>query len=582
LAKLIIDGVVHAAAVGGGPRQVLRYLAMEFALVVLADVLLRASSLAETLLGDLLANQMNIVIMEKSATLDLQQFEDATFQDRLDRAMRATGDRLGLLGMVLTFLQDLLTLVAFTTALATQSPALLLLLVLSVIPGFLGETYFATRAYSLQFRMTPRRRQLDYLRVIGASNVTVKEVQLFDLAPWLIGRYRTLVNELYQLRKNLGVRRTRVNAALNLLTTVASYSATIVYVLRAVAGAISIGTMSFLMGSFARARSLIGSLLGGIGAMYEQTLYLHNLFDFLDAQPAITSPPGAIAVPEPIRHGFVFEHVGFQYPGAEGWALRDFCAHIGPGERVALVGENGAGKTTITKLIARLYDPTEGRILLDGVDLREYDLTSLRRAIGVIFQDFVRYQFRFDENIGVGNIESIREYIDADPSWRIADDEGVPRRGKAVETPPAPREVPRAITVAAEKSFADSLLPRLPAGYRQMLGRRFQDGIDLSGGEWQRVALARAYMRDAQLMILDEPTAALDARSEHDVFVRFNALMEDRMAIVISHRFSTVRMADRILVLSRGALVEEGTHHALVEQGGLYAELFGLQAAGYR
>jgi len=269
-------------------------------------------------------------------------------------------------------------------------------------------------------------------------------------------------------------------------------------------------------------------------------------------------------VPRPIRQGFVFEDVGFKYPGSDRWAVRHLSFALLPGERVALVGENGAGKTTLTKLLARLYDPSEGRVLLDGVDLREYDVADVRRAIGVIFQDFVRYDMRFDENVGVGEVEQVREYLDTEAS-----------NG---DTPPPPS----IISTAADKSLASSLLPRLPGAYRQMLGRRFDEGVDLSGGEWQKVALARAYMRDSQVLILDEPTAALDARAEYDVFVRFNELMAGRMAIVISHRFSTVRMADRIIVLKNGEIVEQGRHAELAASEGLYAELFGMQAAGYR
>jgi ATP-binding cassette subfamily B protein len=311
-------------------------------------------------------------------------------------------------------------------------------------------------------------------------------------------------------------------------------------------------------------------LLGGISQIYEQTLYLNDYFEFLATEPSIRSKPDAIHVPRPIRQGFAFENVSFKYPGSDRWALQGVSLQLQPGERIALVGENGAGKTTVTKLLARLYDPTEGRILLDGVDLREYDLPDVRRAIGVIFQDFVRYDLRMDENIGVGEIEEVR--ADFDRNWGSEDP------GK----PPEARPTPNQIVAAAEKSLAASLLPRMPGGYRQMLGRRFESGVNLSGGEWQKVALARAYMRDAQVLILDEPTAALDARAEYDVFVRFNELMAGRMAVVISHRFSTVRMADRIVVLQNGTVVENGTHGELVAARGLYAELFEMQAAGYR
>jgi len=285
---------------------------------------------------------------------------------------------------------------------------------------------------------------------------------------------------------------------------------------------------------------------------------LRDLFVFLDMRPTIESPPNARPVPEPIRDGFVFEDVGFRYPGSERWAIRNVTLTLRPGERVALVGENGAGKTTITKLLARLYDPTEGKITLDGIDLREYDLGSLRRAIGVIFQDFVRYDMRFDENIGVGEINSVRADLDKQNG------------------------TPASITSAAENSLAASLLPRFPKGYQQMLGRRFEEGVDLSGGEWQKIALARAYIRDAQVLILDEPTAALDARAEYEVFLRFSELVAGRMAVLISHRFSTVRMADRIIVLRHGKVEEQGSHEELLARGGLYEELFTMQAAGYR
>jgi ATP-binding cassette subfamily B protein len=346
---------------------------------------------------------------------------------------------------------------------------------------------------------------------------------------------------------------------------------------RAVQGVITLGSLTFLAASFARCRDLLQHLLLGASGICQQCLYLKDLFEFFDTKPSISSPPGAPAVPLPIRHGFIFEDVGFRYPGRDAWAVRHVNFRLHPGERLAFVGENGAGKTTLIKLLARLYDPTEGRILLDGSDLRAYDLQSVRRAIGVIFQDFIRYDLRFDENIGIGAIDELRSYLDRPVYERPFSGGGTWDTGHSGRG-----AVPAPIAAAADKSLATSLLPGFSAGYRQMLGRRFESGIDLSGGEWQKIALARAYIRDAQVLILDEPTASLDARAEYEVFLRFSRLVRGKMAVIISHRFSTVRMADRIIVIQQGTVVEAGTHEELVTQGGLYATLFALQAEGYR
>jgi ATP-binding cassette subfamily B protein len=504
--------------------------------------------------------------MRHAATLDLAQFEDPQFYDHLERARRQTTGRIGLIALLLSMSQDTITLLSLGAALVVYNPWLLLLLAVAIIPSFLGETHFASLSYSLLFRWTPERRELDYLRFVGASDKTAKEVQMFGLAGWLSDRYAALSQRYYDENKRLSIRKSVVSTLLSMLGTLGYYGAYVAILLRAVAGTISLGTLTFLAAAFARSRDLIQRLLLSASDIYEQSLYLRDLFVFFEMKPTIRSRPGAARVPNPIRTGFVFQNVGFKYPGSDRWAVRGVNLSISPGERIALVGENGAGKTTITKLLARLYEPTEGRILLDGVDLREYDLASLRQGIGVIFQDFVRYDMRFDENVGVGEIEGVTDYLDQARDMTFDSTQGPPE----------------ALVEAAERSLAASLLPRFSMGYRQMLGRRFDDGVELSGGEWQKIALARAYMRSAQLLILDEPTAALDARAEYEVFVRFNQLMAGRMAVVISHRFSTVRMADRIVVLSEGRVVEEGTHQALVGQRGLYAELFEMQAAGYR
>ena len=556
--KLILDSVIAAKAGTGSLTAIWRYLALELLIVLGGEVLARASSLIESLLGDLFSNAMSVELMEHAAKLDLAQFEDPEFYDHLERARRQTVGRIALLSLLLTIAQGALTLVTLAGALIAYNPWLLLLLALAVIPSFLGETHFASLGYSLLFRWTPERRQLDYLRYVGASDKTAKEVQMFGLAPWLTERYRVLSQQFYEENRNLSIRRGVVSALLSILGTVGYYGAYVVILIRAVKGDITIGTLTFLAASFGRGRDVIQDILMSASNVYEQALYLRDLFVFLDMKPTIESAPDARPVATPIRSGFVFENVGFRYPGSERWAVRNVNMELRPGERVALVGENGAGKTTITKLLARLYDPTEGRITLDGIDLKQYDLGSLRRAIGVIFQDFVRYDMRFDENIGVGEIESVRADLDK-------------KNG-----------TPLAITAAAENSLAASLLPRFSQGYQQMLGRRFDDGVDLSGGEWQKIALARAYIRDAQVLILDEPTAALDARAEYEVFLRFSELVAGRMAILISHRFSTVRMADRIIVLRHGKVEEQGSHEELLAMKGLYEELFTMQAAGYR
>lgn len=598
--KLIIDAVLTARTSPDLSDQpfynhfdLWKLVALEIAVVVCGQLLARASALVESLAGDLFANQISVRLMRHAAQLDLYQFENPEFYDRLERARRQTTGRIGLLPQIFQVGQDAFTLFSLAAALLVFSPWLVLLLVLSVLPSFLGATHYAALEYSLLFRQTPERRLLDYIRFLGASDESAKEVQMFGLADWLAARFRRISTGFYEENKKLSIRRGLSAAALSILGTLGYYAAYVSILLEAVTGAITVGSLTFLAGSFARSRDLVESILNNATTVFSQALYLKDLFDFFDVKPTIVSPVDGRKAPEKIRQGFVFEAVGFRYPESEKWAIRHVSFTLNPGERIALVGENGAGKTTLTKLIARLYDPTEGRITLDGVDLREYDLQSLRSTISVIFQDFVRYDMAFGANIGVGEVESVKSYVSKTQESRAARESIVNKKiaanGKENGFDLEPKidipriEVPAQIQTAAEKSLAVSLLPRLPDGYDQMLGKRFEGGVDLSGGEWQKVALGRAYMRaDAQLLILDEPTAALDARAEFEVFTRFSELSRGRMAILISHRFSTVRMADRIIVLQNGTVAEEGTHEELVERGGAYAELFELQAAGYQ
>ncbi|MBK8248534.1 MAG: ABC transporter ATP-binding protein [Gemmatimonadetes bacterium] len=567
VAKLIIDGVLEAQQAGAGWRAVLPLVLLEVGLVILAELMHRGASLVEGQLSDLFAIRSTVRLMEHAATLDLAKFEDPAFYDQLERARRQTAGRLGLLGSVLRFGESVVTMATMAAVLLTFNPWLVLLLAITILPRLASESHFAGRQYALMHAWTPRRRQLDYLRYAGASKETAKEVQLFGLAPWLIARFRRLSEWYYRENRALAVRRSLVGAGLSVLSTIGYYTAYLLIVVQAVQGTITIGSLTFLAASFRRGRDLLQGLLGLVTGVHEEALYLRDLFLFFEMQPAISSPPDGPPLPAAWREGFRFEGVGFRYPGSDRWAVRNLSFTMAPGERVALVGENGAGKTTLTKLLARLYDPTEGRILLDGRDLRDYDLASVRRAIGVIFQDFVRYDMRVAENVGVGEIDVARDWLDQDD-------------GRSVD--PGNEPPPAEMVASAEKAQATGLLEKFPHRWRQMLGRRFQEGLDLSGGEWQRIALARAYMRDAQVMILDEPTAALDARAEAEVFQRFAGLMAGRGAVIISHRFSTVRMADRILVLRDGQLLEEGTHDALLAGDGLYRELFDLQASGYR
>ncbi len=560
--KLIIDEVMARATIGVAPGSVsdwirsvashrlLWLLAAELVLAVSSDLLGRLVSLFDVLLAEQFSNSTSIRLMEHAATLDLEDFEDSEQQDKLERARRQASGRMSLMNQLFGQAQDIITIATFGVGMVAYAPWLIVLLFVALIPAFLGEAYFNERSYSLAYSRTADRRELDYIRQTGASVETAKEVKIFGLNGFLIERYRTLAADFYVANRSLALRRAGWGGALTALGTLGYYVAYALIVFRTLTGQFSIGDLTFLAGSFRRLRTLLEGLLIGFTQTASQALYLDDLFSFFDVQPEITSPPHPRPFPVRLQQGIVFEDVGFRYPGAERWAVRNLSFTLRAGEVLALVGENGAGKTTIVKLLARLYDPVEGRILIDGHDMREYDLAQLRANIGVIFQDFVRYNMTAGDNIAVGRI--------------------------------AARTDQARIAAAADRSLASEVIARLPKGYDQQIGRRFRKGVDLSGGEWQKVAIARAYMRDAQLLILDEPTAALDARAEYEVFERFKELSDGKTGVLISHRFSSVRMADRILVLEEGRVEASGTHAELLAARGRYAELFELQAAGYR
>ncbi len=522
----------------------------EVGLAVFANAINRGIDYLDSLLSDRYTFFVSVRVMRKAADLDLTTYEDPVFYDRLERARVQATDRLAMIQQMGRLLQQVVTTAIFTGILMYHSPWLVLLLTLGVLPSFVGETHYAFLGYAKNFRQTPAKRQMDYLRQAAGSREGAKELKLFNLAGFFTGRFTALSKQIYEENVDLSRRKLFWGGLLTMIGTLGYYGSYVFVIWRAVEGQIDMTTLLFLTTSIIQAQSNLQQVFSSASGIADQALFLTDLIAFFDMQPTVLSNPDGKLLPRPIRRGFEFRNVSFAYPGTTRQVLKNFNFTLSPGERIALIGENGQGKTTVVKLITRLYDPTEGQILLDGVDLREYKLEDLHHEIGVIFQDFMRYEMTARENIAVGRVE--REH---------SEDE---------------------IREAAEKSLAASVVAKLEGGYDQMLGRRFETGVELSGGEWQRVALARAYLRDAQVLILDEPTAALDAKSELEVFERFAELTTDKMALLISHRFSTVRMADRIVVLDGGQLVEQGNHKQLMALGGRYAEMFEMQAASYR
>jgi ABC-type multidrug transport system fused ATPase/permease subunit len=549
--KLIVDAVVAAAASTDPDRwDVWRYLIIEMGIVVALAAAQRGISMSRALLRAQLGNRVNVLILDKALTLDLAQFEDSEVYDKMTRARREASTRpLSLVMRTFGLAQDGISLVTYGALLLSFSGWVVLVLGLAAVPAFITETRFSGEAFRLFRWRTPETRQQMYLETVVAREDYAKEVKIFNLGRRLLDRYQAIFERLYAEDRSLTLRRGFWGFALGLLSTAAFYGAYAWIALEAAYGRISLGEMTMYLMVFRQGQSSLASVLSAIGGMYEDNLYVSNLYEFLDetVAPALGT---ATAGPTP-GDGLRFEGVTFVYPGADRPAVEDISFHLPPGRKLALVGENGSGKTTLIKLLSRLYTPTSGRITLDGLDLQEWELAALRRRIGVIFQDFVRYQFKVGENIGVGDGTG----FDDEARWRLA----------------------------AEKGMAAPFIDELPDGYQTQLGRWFAGGRELSLGQWQKIALSRAFMRtDSDILVLDEPTASMDAGAEMQIFERFRDMTKDQMAIVISHRFSTVRMADQIVVVNQGRVVEEGSHDQLMERDGVYARLFSLQAAGYR
>ena len=548
--RFIIDGVNQIRIHKPLPQHFWWLVGAEMALAVLTGILSRAVDYFDNLLADRYTHHVSVEVMRKAASLDLTVYEDPVFYDRLERARVQATDRLAMIQQMGRLLQQSVTAIAFSAVLIRYSPFLLLLLVAGIIPAFLGESHFAFLTYAKNFRQTPARRQMDYLRQVGGSKEAAKELKLFNLSEYLTARFTALSQGIFEENVALNRRRLFWGGLLAIVGQLGYYGAYGYSIYRTIQGRYSIGDLTLITTAIMQAMANIQQAFSTASGVADQALFLTDLLAFFEMKPRVESKVNALPAPRPIVSGFEFRNVSFAYPGTDRRVLSNFNFTLGCGERVALIGENGQGKTTIVKLITRLYDPTEGEILLDGVDLREYDLADLHAEIGVIFQDFMRYEMTARENIEVGRIETRHSIED--------------------------------LEYAAQKSLASEVIDKLHGGFDQMLGRRFEGGVDLSGGEWQKLALARAYLRDAQLLILDEPMAALDARSELEVFQRFAELTYGKMALLISHRFSTVRMADRIVVLEAGRLVEEGSHSQLITLGGRYAAMFEMQAASYR
>ncbi|MBD2345539.1 ABC transporter ATP-binding protein [Anabaena subtropica] len=550
IGKLIVDAVVLSSQVNAPISQPLLYVGLEAIAVALLAASQRGLTICQSLLRVLLGQRVNVLILEKALTLDLAHFENSEFYDKITNARREASTRpLSLVNRTFGLVQNALSLITYGILLVNFSVWAVIALILAAMPAFIVETRFAGEAFRLFSWRAPETRQQHYLENLLAREDFVTEVKLYQLGEMLLGRYRNVFNQLYGEDRDLTVRRGIWSYCLSLVSTVAFYIAYAWIVIEAVLGRISLGDMTMYLTVFRQGQSTFSNALTSIGGMYEDNLYLSNLYDFLEEK--VTTPWGNATIGIKPQDGIRFENVSFTYPGSFQPALRNISLHLKPGEKLAIVGENGSGKTTLIKLLTRLYTPDSGRILLDGLDLQEWDVDALRRRIGVIFQNFVRYQFTVGENIGVGDVENLKD----NRRWQVA----------------------------AQKGMAQQFIENLPQSFQTQLGRWFKGGQELSGGQWQKIALARAFMRtQADILVLDEPTSAIDAQAEFEIFNHFRAVTQNQMVFLISHRFSTVRMADKILVIENGEVVEQGTHEELLADGGHYARLFLLQAAGYQ
>ena len=551
IGSLIVDAVVAAMKTAGGDAtHVIELVLLEGLLVAAIAAGQRGLSLCQSLLRAQLGQRVNVMILEKALTLELQHFEDSEFYDKLTRARREASSRpLSLVMRTFGLVQNGISLISYGALLIHFSPWAVAVLFLAGLPSFIAEAKFSGDAFRLFRWRSPETRMQTYLETVLAREDHAKEVKLYGLGERLLGRYRSIFNRLYSADRALTIRRDAWGFGLGLIGTLALYGAYAWIAVSTVRGLITLGQMTMYLMLFRQGQSSVSASLSAVGGMYEDNLYLSTLYDYLETE--VTPPLGDAARGPHPEDGIRFENVSFAYPGATEPALENVTLHLKPGASLALVGENGSGKTTLIKLLTRLYQPTEGRILLDGLDLTEWEERKLRERIGVIFQDFTRYQMLVGENVGAGD----EEHFEDETRWREA----------------------------AAKGQASDFIETLPAGYQTQLGKWFQDGRELSGGQWQKIALSRAFMRTrADILVLDEPTAAMDAQAEAEVFEHFRQLARERITILISHRFSTVRMADQIAVLDRGRIVEIGSHEELMQLNGRYAHLFTLQARGYR